>query len=80
MEKENAALRQYKQCYVDIVAENNFLRRKLDLVEMSRDRTYCSNVEMSRDRTYCSNLLATVRHRPDPDGQEDIKINNRFGN
>ena len=68
LEKENAALRQYKQCYVDIVAENNFLRRKLDIVEMSRDRTYCSN------------LLTTVRHRPDPDGQEDTKINNRFGN
>ena len=62
LEKENEVLRQYRQSYIEIVAENNFLREKLELVEMSRERRQGSS------------LLATVRSRQDPEGQEDLKI------
>ena len=62
LEKENEVLRQYRQSYIEIVAENNFLREKLELVEMSRERRQGSR------------LLATVRSRQDPEGQEDLKI------
>ena len=66
MKKENELLRQYRQSYIDIVMENNILRQKLQILEISR-----------RDRTTKQNL-ARMRPRSDPDGQEDSKINSCF--
>ena len=66
LKKENELLRQYRQSYIDIVMENNILRQKLQILEISR-----------RDRTTKQNL-ARMRPRSDPDGQEDSKINSCF--
>ena len=67
LKKENELLRQYRQSYIDIVMENNILRQKLQILEISPDRNTKQN-------------LARMRPRSDPDGQEDSKINTCFSN
>jgi len=65
LRKENELLRQYRQSYIDIVMENNILRQKLQILEISPER----NTKQNRAR---------LRPRSDPDGQEDSKINSCF--
>jgi len=62
LQRENEVLKQYRQSYIELMAENNQLREKLELMELSRAR---KNIFNSNSKTI------DLKPRTDPDGQED---------
>ena len=68
LQRENEVLKHYRQSYIQLMAENNQLRERLELLELSRTRKHLFNTS--------KNIVGTdTKLRPEPDGQEDIVCN-----
>ena len=64
LQRENEVLKHYRQSYIELMTENNQLREKIELMELSRSR--------SRKGTFSSSRSMDIKPRPEPDGQEDL--------
>jgi len=60
LQRENEVLKHYRQSYIELMAENNQLKEKLELMELSRAR---KNIFKSK--------TIDLKPRTEPDGQED---------
>ena len=63
LQRENEVLKHYRQSYIELMTENNQLREKIELMELSRSR--------SRKNIFNTRSI-DLRPRPEPDGQEDL--------
>ena len=64
LQRENEVLKHYRQSYIELMTENNHLRERIELFELSRTRKHLFN---------SSKNVGDTKLRPEPDGQEDSK-------